>query len=102
MKLNQLSPSSFLARFFDMELLRQHAVLLNKSGKGTTIVLSERIATAWAKNRVPPMNTDPDQTDNSPKPRKGKRAFENSAGCAPNETVSIHLGSAKKKKSEQI
>jgi hypothetical protein len=50
MKQQQLSASSFLARFFDIETLSEHAVLLNKSGKGTAPLLAERIETAWAKN----------------------------------------------------
>lgn len=58
MKMNQLSPSSFLARFFDANILKQHAILLNKSGKGSAAVLSERIEAEWAKNRIPPDGAD--------------------------------------------
>lgn len=51
MKQQQLSASSFLARFFDVSVLSNHAVMLNKSGKGTAPTLAERIAGEWAKNR---------------------------------------------------
>ena len=51
MKQQQLSPSSFLARFFDATILSQHAAeVLNKSGKGSAPTLAERIAGEWAKN----------------------------------------------------
>lgn len=53
MKQQQLSASSFLARFFDAEMLKQHALLLGKSGKGSPAVLSERIEAEWSKNRMP-------------------------------------------------
>ena len=51
MKQQQLSPSSFLARFFDATILSQHASeVLNKSGKGSAPTLAERIAGEWAKS----------------------------------------------------
>jgi hypothetical protein len=47
----QMSPSTFLARFFDATLLSKHAVnVLQKSGKGSAAVLAERIAKEWLKN----------------------------------------------------
>jgi hypothetical protein len=46
----QLSPASFLARFFDAKMLAVHAELLGKSPKGTAPILAERIAGEWAKN----------------------------------------------------
>jgi hypothetical protein len=49
----QLSPSMFLARFFDKTVLQQHAEFLKKSSKGSVPVLAERIANFWALN--PPM-----------------------------------------------
>jgi hypothetical protein len=51
MKQQQLSAASFLARFFDATVLSEHAVLLQKSGKGSSPTLAERIATEWAKNK---------------------------------------------------
>jgi hypothetical protein len=52
MKQQQLSPSSFLARFFDVTMLSQHAAdVLQKSGKGSAPILAERIAGEWAKNK---------------------------------------------------
>ena len=50
MRQQQLNPSQFLARFFDIGILQQHVKLLNKSTKGSAIILSERIETAWLKN----------------------------------------------------
>ena len=52
MKQQQLSVSQFLARFFDISMLQQHAeTVLHKSGKGSAVVLSERIETAWIKGK---------------------------------------------------
>jgi hypothetical protein len=52
MKQQQLTPSSFLARFFDVTVLSQHAAdVLQKSGKGSAPILAERIAGEWAKNK---------------------------------------------------
>jgi hypothetical protein len=50
----QLSPASFLARFFDAKMLAEHAELLGKSPKGTAPTLAERIAGEWAKNNPIP------------------------------------------------
>ena len=36
----QLTPSSFLARFFDADILREHARLLGKSDKGNAMILA--------------------------------------------------------------
>mmetsp|Transcript_21148 Transcript_21148/g.60371 ORF Transcript_21148/g.60371 Transcript_21148/m.60371 type:complete len:204 (-) Transcript_21148:1011-1622(-) len=47
----QLTPSSFLARFFDVSVLAEHAALLGKSSKGNAPVLADRIANEWRKNR---------------------------------------------------
>jgi hypothetical protein len=50
----QLSPASFLARFFDAKMLAIHAELLGKSPKGTAPTLAERISGEWAKNKPIP------------------------------------------------
>jgi hypothetical protein len=50
----QLSPASFLARFFDAKMLAMHAELLGKSPKGTAPTLAERIAGEWTKNNPIP------------------------------------------------
>jgi hypothetical protein len=50
----QLSPASFLARFFDAKILATHAELLGKSPKGTAPTLAERIAGEWARNNPIP------------------------------------------------
>jgi hypothetical protein len=53
MKQQQLSASSFLARFFHPDMLSTHAVdCLGKSGQGSAPVLAERIAGEWAKNKL--------------------------------------------------
>ena len=49
----QLTPSSFLARFFDADMLREHAVIVGKSSKGSAPALAERVANAWARNVGP-------------------------------------------------
>jgi hypothetical protein len=50
----QLSPASFLARFFDAQMLAKHAELLGKSPKGTAPTLADRSAGEWAKNNPIP------------------------------------------------
>ena len=50
----QLSPASFLGRFFETSVLSPHAIKLSKSGKGSSAILAERIAGEWSKNRMPP------------------------------------------------
>ena len=50
----QLSPASFLARFFDAKILALHAELLGKSPKGTAPTLAERIAGEWTRNNPIP------------------------------------------------
>jgi hypothetical protein len=51
MRQQQLSVSSFLARFFPAEILSKHAVLWGKSGKGSAAVLADRIALVWLQNK---------------------------------------------------
>eukprot|EP00873_Tetraselmis_striata_P032977 jgi/Tetstr1/453241/TSEL_040257.t1 len=48
-KQQQLSPGSFLARFFPAEILSAHAELMGKSGKGGAATLADRIHACWAK-----------------------------------------------------
>ena len=50
----QLSPASFLARFFDAKMLAMHAELLGKSPKGTAPTLAERITGEWTRNNPIP------------------------------------------------
>jgi replication initiation and membrane attachment protein DnaB len=74
MKQQQLSAASLLARFFDATVLAEHAVLLQKSGKGSAPTLSERIANEWAKNKGIPEaeegGNEPSQTEESKTKRK--------------------------------
>ena len=51
MKQQQLSVSSFLARFFPADMLSKQAVLWGKSGKGSAAVLADRIALAWVQKK---------------------------------------------------
>lgn len=63
MKQQQLSPSSFLARFFDAQTLSSHAVEnLGKSGKGSAPVLAERIVAEWQKNKLPVVPAETNET----------------------------------------
>ena len=43
----QLTPSSFLANYFNTTILAAHCSLVGKSGKGNAPALAERIADAW-------------------------------------------------------
>jgi hypothetical protein len=53
MKQQQLSAAQFLARFFEADMLSDHAEkVLNKSAKGSSAQLAERIASEWAKHKV--------------------------------------------------
>ena len=63
MKQQQLSASQFLARFFHLDMLQQHAAILGKSNKGTAAVLSERIEAAWLKNKPLPANDKDEKND---------------------------------------
>ena len=50
LKQQQLSPDSFLARFFPASVLSEHSILLGKSGNGNEPALAERIGNVWARN----------------------------------------------------
>jgi hypothetical protein len=53
MKQQHLSAPSFLARFFNEEILSAHEINhLGKSGKGSAPVLAQRITREWAKNSL--------------------------------------------------
>jgi len=55
MKQQQLTASSFLARFFHTDILADHASnVLYKSAKGSAATLADRIAAEWAKNKAFP------------------------------------------------
>ena len=58
MQQQQLSPSSFLARFFDKTILAAHCSLLGKSCKGNAPALAERIASAWLKRKTRDLASD--------------------------------------------
>ena len=47
--LGQLNAESFLGRFFNAQMLSEHADLLGKSGKGNESVLAGRIAKEWQR-----------------------------------------------------
>ena len=50
MNMNNLTAEMLLARFFDSSVLSQYCIgVLNKSGKGSAMTLSARIAREWAK-----------------------------------------------------
>jgi len=71
MKQQQLSASSFLARFFHEGVLSSHAVqCLEKSGKGSAPVLAERIAGEWAKNTLTGEEEEDDDGVSSGRKRK--------------------------------
>lgn len=60
MKQQQLSAAQFLARFFQADMLADHVTsyLNNKSAKGTSAHLAERIANEWAKNKALVLSSD--------------------------------------------
>lgn len=58
MQQQQLSPSSFLARFFDATILAAQCSLLGKSSKGNAPALAERIASAWLKLKTGDLVSD--------------------------------------------
>jgi hypothetical protein len=64
MKQQQLSPSSFLARFFEKDMLSAHAQVLGKSAKGSAPTLADRIAGEWAKNKGFPKEETPGDSNN--------------------------------------
>jgi len=70
MKQQQLSASSFLARFFDQAMLSAHSTLLGKSANGSPPVLAERIAGEWAKNKPIPQDTKNSSKDPGSSKRK--------------------------------
>mmetsp|Transcript_18852 Transcript_18852/g.24265 ORF Transcript_18852/g.24265 Transcript_18852/m.24265 type:complete len:214 (+) Transcript_18852:24-665(+) len=76
MKQQQLSPASFLARFFPAEMLSEYAKLCYKklSSKGSAATLGDRIATAWVKQQ-PLLPTTTSERNNEPE-EKLERALE--------------------------
>lgn len=73
MRQQQLSASSFLARFFNEEILSAHAINhVGKSGKGSAPVLAERIAGEWAKNILFAKSDDESSSDVTSRKRKAK------------------------------
>ena len=102
----QLSPSSFLARFFDVTVLSEHALLLQKSGKGSVATLADRIGTAWAKN-APFIVVDGVEATEEEKGEKSNKiknnAADDDANAAENtkKKKSASSSSPKRKKSLQ-
>ena len=111
MKQQQLSVSQFLARFFDIQMLQQHAMrVLEKSGKGSAAVLSERIEAAWLKGKPLILL--------SPKEDKSEVVVSNSASSSsdvkkvanrkraaketPVETETVPSDAAEKKKKSKV
>lgn len=79
MKQQQLSPSSFLARFFDATVLAAQARLYQKSDKGSAATLADRLATAWAqpeKQKMPPAATSHDEEPSPQRKRDEKLVHE--------------------------
>ncbi|GMH70878.1 hypothetical protein TL16_g05513 [Triparma laevis f. inornata] len=79
MKKEHLVPSSFLALYFDDEMLSPHAAILGKSPKGNSTTLAERIANVWARNKL-------DMFDNPwiEKPAENKRSYDDYSGSPYN------------------
>ena len=88
MKQQQLSPSSFLARFFDATLLSRHAVeVLNKSGKGSAPTLAERVAGEWSKNKpLPPPKSTSSSSNSSSTKKDGSTSNKSSETHACSQT----------------
>ena len=105
LKQQQLSPSGFLARFFDIELLKQQAELWGKSSKGSAPSLADRIEAAWNKDGMkgPPPKRKTLEKDGgnyigsseqeaAPKPaKKQKIDDEKEAKVASGKTTSTEL-----------
>ena len=87
MKQQRLGPATFLARFFDVSVLSQHAAFLKKSAKGSAAVLGERIESEWRKNRLATISTSPDSsTPGKDLKRSGKSSLsegEDSLSVSP-------------------
>lgn len=70
MKQQQLSAAQFLARFFEADMLSDHAEkVLNKSAKGSSAQLAERVANEWAKNKVA-AEVESDSKEKAPKEKE--------------------------------
>jgi len=73
MKQQQLSVSSFLARFFSTSILSEQAILYGKSGKGSEATLADRIAASWSQNKSPDVVKKPTpSTSNKTKDKEEK------------------------------
>ncbi|GMH65665.1 hypothetical protein TL16_g04256 [Triparma laevis f. inornata] len=75
MKKEKCSPSSFLALYFDEDMLGAHAALLGRSPKGNSTTLAERISNVWARNRADMFDTPWVDADNYGDPRSKKRSI---------------------------
>ena len=74
MKQQQLSASSFLARFFQADMLSQHATeVLQKSGKGSAAALADRIAAEWAKNKLEASSAAVSPKEDKAKPKSSDK-----------------------------
>ena len=63
MQQQQLSPSSFLANYFNTTILAAHCSLVGKSGKGNAPALAERIAGAWLHLKKGDLDNDVTNTN---------------------------------------
>jgi hypothetical protein len=81
-KQQQLSPSAFLARFFDAELLKSQAEVWRKSNKGSAPSIADRIEAAWMKDGVKgrPQPTSKRKTD-----EKDENEVEKAADLSPSK-----------------
>jgi hypothetical protein len=91
-KQQQLSPSSFLARFFEKDMLSAHAQVLGKSAKGSAPTLADRIAGEWAKNKGFPKEETPDDSINDDSDAtdavsKNDKKRKSAAGCDSTEAL---------------
>eukprot|EP00545_Synedropsis_sp_CCMP1620_P014726 CAMPEP_0119022032 /NCGR_PEP_ID=MMETSP1176-20130426/27173_1 /TAXON_ID=265551 /ORGANISM="Synedropsis recta cf, Strain CCMP1620" /LENGTH=131 /DNA_ID=CAMNT_0006976765 /DNA_START=1 /DNA_END=396 /DNA_ORIENTATION=- len=74
MKQQQLSAAQFLARFFEADMLSEHAsTVLSKSAKGSSAQLAERIANEWAKNKPFADADDDEVVEKNSEDRKRKQ-----------------------------
>lgn len=108
MKQQQLSASSFLARFFQADMLSQHATdVLQKSGKGSAATLADRIAAEWAKNKLAEVEARPaalaskDDEDKPKSPDKKKTKPSQDEKEKPVEIVTSNSESKKRKSKEE-
>jgi len=96
----RLSPSGFLTRFFDKNVLAQHAAVLGKSDKGGVPVLAERVAGAWLRGPTFDIPRPPPKP--SAKQRKADElAAKAAAAAAAKEAVKREKEAVKRAKERE-